>query len=49
LLKVRDASGRKQLQELGAEQVALTEKAPRSPSEPSALRKAIDGRRSTPM
>jgi hemerythrin superfamily protein len=40
--KVRDGLGRKQLQELGAEMVALKEKAPRSPSEPSALKKAID-------
>jgi hypothetical protein len=40
--QVRDGLGREQLQELGAELVALKEKAPRSPSERSALKKAID-------
>ncbi|MDT4944921.1 MAG: hypothetical protein QOH14_1654 [Pseudonocardiales bacterium] len=40
--QVRDGLGRAQLQELGAELVALKDKAPRSPSERSALKKAID-------
>jgi hemerythrin superfamily protein len=40
--KVREGLGRKQLQELGARMVELREKAPRKPSQPSALKKAID-------
>ncbi|MCU1657790.1 MAG: hypothetical protein JWO57_2446 [Pseudonocardiales bacterium] len=40
--RVREGLSRKQLQELGAEMLALKEKAPRSPSQPSALKKAID-------
>ena len=40
--KVREALGRKQLQELGARMEALRPKAPRKPSQPSALKKAID-------
>jgi hemerythrin superfamily protein len=40
--KVRDGLGRKQLQELGARMVELRANAPRKPSQPSALKKAID-------
>jgi hemerythrin superfamily protein len=40
--KVREGLGRKQLQELGARMVELRAKAPRKPSQPSALKKAID-------
>jgi len=40
--KVREALGRKQLQELGARMAELRPKAPRSPAQPSALKKAID-------
>lgn len=40
--KVREGLGRKQLQELGAELIELKKKAPRSPAQPSALRKAVD-------
>jgi hemerythrin superfamily protein len=40
--KVREGLGRKQLQELGARLNELREKAPRSPAQPSALKKAID-------
>ena len=40
--KVRDGLGRKQLQELGAEMLAKREKAPRSPVQPGALKKALD-------
>jgi hemerythrin superfamily protein len=40
--KVREGLGRKQLQELGAQMVELRPKAPRKPSQPSALKKAID-------
>ena len=40
--KVREALGRRQLQELGARMEALRPKAPRKPSQPSALKKAID-------
>ncbi len=40
--KVREGLGRKQLQELGARMNDLREKAPRSPAQPSALRKAVD-------
>jgi hemerythrin superfamily protein len=40
--KVREGLGRKQLQELGARMQELREKAPRSPAEPSALKKAVD-------
>ncbi|PVG84738.1 hemerythrin [Nocardioides gansuensis] len=40
--KVREGLGRKQLQELGAEMIELKEKAPRKPSQPGALKKAID-------
>ena len=40
--QVRDGLGRKQLQELGAEMLALRTKAPRSPAQPSALKKALD-------
>jgi hemerythrin superfamily protein len=40
--KVREALGRKQLQDLGQRMVQLRPKAPRSPAQPSALKKAID-------
>ncbi len=40
--KVREGLGRKQLQELGAEMIELKEKAPRKPSQPGALKKALD-------
>jgi hemerythrin-like domain-containing protein len=40
--EVRKALGRKQLQELGAEMLKVKESAPRRPSQPSALKKAID-------
>jgi hemerythrin-like domain-containing protein len=39
---VREALGRKQLQEIGAEMTAMRPKAPTKPSQPSALRKALD-------
>jgi hemerythrin superfamily protein len=40
--KVREALGRKQLQELGAELLEAKQKAPRSPAQPSAMKKALD-------
>jgi hypothetical protein len=40
--KVREALGRKELQEMGARMEALRPKAPRKPYQPSALKKAID-------
>jgi hemerythrin superfamily protein len=40
--KVRAGLGRKQLQELGARMNELRDKAPRSPAQPSALKKAAD-------
>ena len=40
--KVRDGLGRKQLQEIGAEMQQARAKAPRRPSQPSALKKSID-------
>lgn len=40
--KVREALGRKQLQEIGARMRELREKAPRRPSQPKALKKAVD-------
>jgi hemerythrin superfamily protein len=40
--KVRAGLGRKQLQELGARMLELKEKAPRKPSQPGALKKAVD-------
>ena len=40
--KVREALGRKVLQEIGAEMAAAEKKAPRSPAQPSALKKTID-------
>ncbi|MCX5045662.1 hemerythrin domain-containing protein [Aldersonia sp. NBC_00410] len=39
---VREALGRKQLQEIGQRMIDLKEKAPRSPAQPSALKKVID-------
>ncbi|MFC8044734.1 hemerythrin domain-containing protein [Nocardia sp. NPDC057353] len=39
--KVREALGRKQLQEIGARMQELRAKAPRKPSQPSALKKAV--------
>jgi hemerythrin-like domain-containing protein len=40
--KVRDGLGRKTLQEIGAEMIELRKSAPRRPSQPSAVKKAID-------
>jgi hemerythrin-like domain-containing protein len=40
--KVREGLGRKILQEIGAEMAAAEKKAPRKPSQPSALKKTID-------
>jgi hemerythrin superfamily protein len=40
--KVREGLGRKVLQELGAEMAEAKKKAPRRPSQPSALKKTID-------
>ncbi|ASR00992.1 hemerythrin domain-containing protein [Gordonia rubripertincta] len=40
--KVREALGRKDLQEIGEEMLRLKEKAPRRPSQPSALKKTVD-------
>jgi hemerythrin-like domain-containing protein len=40
--KVRDAVGRKALQELGAEMIEMKKSAPTKPSQPSALKKALD-------
>jgi hemerythrin superfamily protein len=40
--QVREALGRKQLQELGAELEQARAKAPRKPSQPSALKKTVD-------
>ena len=40
--KVREGLGRKQLQELGAAMIEARERAPRRPSQPSALKKTID-------
>ena len=40
--QVREGLGRKQLQEIGAEMLKAKEKAPRRPSQPSALKKTVD-------
>jgi hemerythrin superfamily protein len=40
--KVRAGLGRKQLSELGEKLLAAKEKAPRSPAQPSALKKTVD-------
>ena len=40
--KVREGLGRKTLQEIGAEMAAAKKKAPKKPSQPSALKKTID-------
>jgi hypothetical protein len=40
--KVREGLGRKKLQELGATMIDLKKSAPRSPAQPSALKKVID-------
>ena len=40
--KVRDGLGRKALQDIGAEMLKARKKAPRKPSQPSALKKTID-------
>ena len=40
--QVREALGRKQLQEIGARMLELREKAPRRPAQPGALKKAAD-------
>ena len=40
--KVREGLGRNQLQEIGEEMLAARENAPRSPAQPSALKKTVD-------
>ncbi len=40
--RVREGLGRSTLQEIGADMLAAKEKAPRKPSQPSALKKTID-------
>jgi hemerythrin superfamily protein len=40
--KVREGLGRKQLQEIGARMIELRKDAPRSPSQPGAMKKAVD-------
>jgi len=40
--QVREGLSRKQLQDIGARMIELRGKAPRTPTEPSALKKAID-------
>ncbi|MFL6106613.1 MAG: hemerythrin domain-containing protein [Marmoricola sp.] len=40
--KVREGLGRKVLQEIGADMLAARKKAPRRPSQPSALKKTVD-------
>jgi hemerythrin superfamily protein len=40
--KVRAGVGRKQLQDMGARMLEAKKKAPRSPAQPSALKKAVD-------
>jgi hemerythrin-like domain-containing protein len=40
--QVREGLGRKQLQEIGAEMLEAKKRAPRRPSQPSALKKTID-------
>ena len=40
--KVRDGLGRKALQEIGTELLAAKKRAPKKPSQPSALKKAVD-------
>lgn len=40
--KVRAGLGRKQLQDMGARMIELKKKAPRKPSQPSAIKKAVD-------
>jgi hemerythrin superfamily protein len=43
--KVRASLGRKELREMGARMLALKDKAPRKPSQPAALKKALDAMR----
>jgi hemerythrin superfamily protein len=40
--EVRSGVGRKQLQEIGAKMESMRKKAPKSPAQPSALKKAVD-------
>ncbi len=40
--KVREGLGRKDLQEIGARMIELKKTAPRSPAQPSALKKVVD-------
>ncbi|WP_183098196.1 hemerythrin domain-containing protein [Nocardioides pelophilus] len=40
--KVRDGLGRKALQEIGADMIEARKKAPKRPSQPSALKKTVD-------
>lgn len=43
--KVREGLGRKQLQDIGAQMAELRPSAPRKPTEPAALKKALDAMR----
>jgi hemerythrin-like domain-containing protein len=40
--RMREAMGRKELNQLGEQVIELKKKAPRSPAQPSALKKAVD-------
>jgi hemerythrin-like domain-containing protein len=40
--QVREALGRKELQEIGARMLEMRKDAPRRPSQPSALKKTVD-------
>jgi hemerythrin superfamily protein len=40
--KVRSGLGRKQLQDMGARMIEMKKKAPRKPSQPGAIKKAVD-------
>ncbi|MGS2615015.1 hemerythrin domain-containing protein [Micromonospora sp. LZ34] len=40
--KVREALGRKQLQEIGERMIELRDKAPRKPTDPKAIKKSLD-------
>jgi len=43
--KVREHLGRKELQDMGARMLELKDKAPRKPTQPAALKKALDAMR----
>jgi len=40
--QVREGLGRKQLQDIGAEMLEAKKRAPKRPSQPSALKKTVD-------